>query len=101
MTIFHGGPYLHDSLEKLQRRSLVPLRRDHRLQDFAFMVYGAPEIAELAVDLHKDRIQMPSPLRIAAHVRDASLADLGGEHRAKPDPSEPDGLVADVDPSLR
>jgi hypothetical protein len=40
------------------------------------------------------------PLRIAAHVRDASPTDLGGEHRAKPVPPEPDGLVADVDPAL-
>src|SRR5271166_6991004 len=71
---------LHDPLEKLQRRSLVPSCGDHSLQDFAFMVDSAPEIAELAVDLHEDFIQMPAPLRIAAHMRDASLANLGGEH---------------------
>jgi hypothetical protein len=45
-------------------------------------------------------IQMPAPLGIAAHVHDASLANLGGEHRAKPATREPDGLVADVDPAL-
>ena len=33
-------------------------------------------------------------------VRDASLADLGGEHWAKPVPPERDSLVADVDPAL-
>jgi len=49
--------FLHDPLEKLQRRSLIPLRRDHRLQDLAFMVDGTPEIAELAVDPHEDLIQ--------------------------------------------
>jgi hypothetical protein len=43
---------------------------------------------------------MPTPLRIPAHVRDASLTNLGGEHRAKPVPPEPDRLMADVDPSL-
>src|SRR5271154_719329 len=64
------------------------------------MVDGAPKIAELAVDLHKHLIQMPAPLRIAAHMRDASLADLGGEHWAKPIPPEPDGLMADIDPTL-
>src|SRR5208337_1477861 len=69
-------------------------------QDVAFVVDGAPEIAELAVDLHKDLIQMPAPLRIAAHMRDASLADLGREHRSKPIPPEPDGLMADIDPAL-
>src|ERR1700678_3992110 len=41
-----------------------------------------------------------APLRIAAHVRDSLLSNLGGEHRAKPVPPEPDGLVADVDPAL-
>src|SRR5580700_4715600 len=64
------------------------------------MVEGAPKVAELAVDLHKHLVQVPAPLRIAAHGRDASLADLGGEHRTKPVPPEPDGLVADVDPAL-
>src|ERR1700722_4092657 len=64
------------------------------------MVDRPPEIAELAVDLHERLIQMPMPLDEAAHVRGASLADLGGEHRAKPIPPEPDGLVADVDPAL-
>src|ERR1700728_3313766 len=51
---------LHDSLEKLQRRGLVSLRGDHSLQYLAFMVDGAPKIAELAVDLHKHLIQMPA-----------------------------------------
>jgi hypothetical protein len=64
------------------------------------MVNGAPQIAELAVDLDEHLIQVPAPLRIAPHVRDASLPNLGGEHRTKPVPPEPDGLVADVDPAL-
>src|SRR5271165_5001550 len=64
------------------------------------MVDSAPEIAELAVDLHERLIQMPPPLRIAAHMRNAPLSDLGGEHWAKPVPPEPDGLVADVDAAL-
>src|SRR5271168_3772968 len=64
------------------------------------MIDRPPQIAELAVDLHERLIQVPTPLRIAAHVRGASLADLGSEHWAKPVPPEPDGLVADVDPAL-
>src|SRR5271170_6682756 len=64
------------------------------------MIDRPPQIAELAVDLHERLIQVPTPLRIAAHVRDASLADLGGEHWTKPVPPEPDGLVADVDSAL-
>jgi hypothetical protein len=92
--------FLHDPLEKLQRRSLVPSCGDDNLQDLALMVDSAPKVAELAVDLHEHLIQVPAPLRIAAHRRDPLLSDLGGEHRAKPVPPEPDGLVADVDPAL-
>ena len=75
--------FLHDALEKLQRRGLVPLRRDDRFQDLAFMVDSAPEIAELAVDLHERLIQMPPLLRIPAHVRYPLFSDLGGKHRAE------------------
>jgi hypothetical protein len=77
---------LHDALKKLQHRRLVSLCSDDRSQNLAFMIDGAPEIAELAVDLHERLIQMPTPLRIAAHGRHPLLADLGGEHRAKPVP---------------
>src|SRR5260370_31068887 len=64
------------------------------------MIDGAPEIAELAVDLHERLIQMPTPLRIAAHVRYPPLSDLGSKHWAEPVLPEPDGLMADVDPAL-
>ena len=87
--------------EKLQCRRLVPLRGDDQLQNLAFMVDSAPEIAELAVDLHERLVQMPTPLRIAAHVRYPLLSDLGSKHRAEPVPPKPDRLMADVDPALR
>src|SRR5271156_1996054 len=90
---------LHDALQKLQRRSLAPLRGDHRFQNLAFVIDSPPEIAELAVDLHKDLIQMPTPLGEAAHVRYPAFPDLRREHRAKPVPPKPDGLMADVDPA--
>jgi hypothetical protein len=75
-------------------------RSDDRFQNLAFMIDGAPEIAELAVDLHEHLIQMPTPLRIPAHVRYPPLSDLGSKHRAKPVPPKPDRLMADVDPAL-
>jgi hypothetical protein len=71
VTIFRGR--LHDSLEKLQRRSLVPLRGDYRFQNLALAIDSASEIAELAVDLHKHLIQMPPPLRIVARVRKSPI----------------------------
>jgi hypothetical protein len=63
--------FLYDPLEKLQRRGLVPLCRDHSLQDLAFVIDRAPQIAKLTVDLHKDLIQMP--------CMDAPLAQDGFE----------------------
>jgi NAD(P)-dependent dehydrogenase (short-subunit alcohol dehydrogenase family) len=53
-----------------------------------------------AEDLNKRLVHMPAPLRIAAHIGDASLPDLRGEHRSETIPPESDGLMADVDPSL-
>jgi hypothetical protein len=55
---------------------------------------------ELAINLHKDLVQMPAPLRIGSHLHDPPLSDLGGEYRPKPVPPKPDGLVADIDPAL-
>ena len=46
--------FLHDALQKLERCSFVPLRGDHRFQNLALVIDSPPEIAELAVDLHKD-----------------------------------------------
>ena len=91
----------HEALQKFQRRGPVPLCGDHRLQDLAFVIDGPPEVAKFAVDLHERFIQMPPPLRKAAHVRRSPLADLGGEYRAEAVPPKPDGLVADADPTLR
>jgi hypothetical protein len=45
--------FLHDPLEKLQRRGFVPLRGSHLFQDLALMIDSAPQIAEPAVDLHE------------------------------------------------
>src|SRR5271157_2561340 len=94
-AIFH-----HDPLQKLQRRGLVPLRGDHCFQNLAFVIDSPPEIAELAVDLHKDLIQMPAPLGEAVLMRYPPFPDLRREHRAKPVPPKSDGLMADVDPPL-
>ena len=99
MTTLSGRPYFF-MMRLRKRRGLVPLRRDDRFQDLAFMVDSAPEIAELAVDLHERLIQMPPPLRMPAHVRYPPFSDLSGKHRAETVPPKPDRLMADVDPAL-
>jgi len=44
---------LHCFLEKLQSSLLIPRLRHEALQDLAFVIDSAPEIASLAVDLHE------------------------------------------------
>jgi hypothetical protein len=93
--------FLHGALQKPQRRRLVPLRGDHRFQDLAFMIDGAPEIAELGVgvDLHERLIQVPTPLRILAHDRHPlpriSAANIGPNRF-----DQNRTVMADVDPTL-
>ena len=54
---------LHDPLEKLQRRSLVPLRSDDRFQNLAFMIDGAPQIDHAPIDFQIDLVKMPDRMR--------------------------------------
>ena len=92
--------FLHYPLEKLQRRGLVPLCGDHPLQDLALMIDRAPKITEPAVDLHEDPRPNATATGDSRAYAHAALTNLGGEHRTKPVPPEPDGLMADVDPAL-
>ena len=78
--------FLHDALQKLERCGLVPLLRDHGLQNLALVIDRPPQEAELTVDLHEHLIQMPTPLGEAAQMRNPLLSDLCREHRAKPVP---------------
>jgi len=55
---------------------------------------------QLAIDLHVDLVEVPPPVGVCPHPTDPLAADLSGEHRAEPVPSEPYRLVADVDPAL-
>src|SRR5271170_3827769 len=90
-------------MTRFRNLSAAPLsasHRDHRFQNLAFVIDRSPEIAELAVDLHKDLIQMPPPLGEAAQMRNPLLSDLCREHRAKSVPPKSDSLMADVDPAL-
>ena len=48
-------------LRSFSAAALSRLAVTNSRQHLAFMVDGAPKIAELAVDLHKHFIQMPAP----------------------------------------
>ena len=51
----------------------------------------------IAIDLHKDLIQMPLPRGISPVLVDTFFTDLGGEDGSKTVPPEADCFVADVD----
>jgi hypothetical protein len=91
---------LHQLLHELEGGSLVPLLRDEGLQHLALVVYGAPEVAHLALHADVDLVQVPAPMRVLAHAVHPALADLGGEHGTKAVHPGPDRLMADVDAAL-
>jgi len=59
-----------------------------------------PQIVCLAIDLDEDLVQRPPPVRVSTHSASPVSADLGGEHRAKSVPPEPDRFGADPDAAL-
>jgi hypothetical protein len=103
-TICHDGAgfamALHRTLDEFECRSLVFSLAGKEFQHFAFVIDCSPEIVHLAVDLHEDFVQVPSPMGVSAHPIDPLLADFGGEHWAETVPPEPDGFVANGDPAL-
>jgi len=50
-------------------------------QHLALVIYRPSEVVHLAIDLHLDLVEMPSPVVEGAHVADPLAADLGGERR--------------------
>ncbi len=73
---------------------------DVAFQHLTLVIYSAPEVVRLAVDLYVDLIEVPPPVAESPHAADQPLADVGGEHRAEPVPPKPHRLVADVDAAL-
>jgi hypothetical protein len=54
-----------------------------------------PYVVPLSIDYQENPVQMPPPAA-EAHPFNAAFPDLGGEHRPKVMPPEPDRLVADI-----
>jgi len=61
------------------------------------MVNGEPKAMSFSLDLHKDLIKMPSPVRIALGKINSLLSDFTSEHWAKFIPPIAHSLVANVD----
>ena len=48
------------------------------------------------VDLHKNLVQMPLPVRMSTKLLNPFLSDLSGKQRAKSVPPETDSFMADI-----
>src|SRR5215216_1545690 len=70
----------------------VPATLDKDIEDFAFLIDGAPQIQALAGDPHDHLVQMPA----VARPRPA-LAQSAREHRAELQHATPDRLVGKVE----
>jgi hypothetical protein len=90
----------HRFLQKRKRSLAIPPVGNEALQNFALVINCAPEIVLRAINLHKNLIQMPSPLRTLAHALRSFLPNFRCEHWPKPVPPKTDALMADVDSTL-
>ena len=54
----------------------------------------------LAVDFHKDLVEVPFPIRVAAHPLGPGFAALKGALRPEPHPPFSDRLMADFGPAF-
>ena len=88
---------LHGFPEEFQCCFAIPALRDIAFQHLALVIHGSPKVVRLAVNLYKNLIQMPLPVRVCAHLLNPFSADLGCKHLSKSVPPEPDRLMADLD----
>ena len=91
---------LHGFPEEIQYGVAVTALRHKGFQDFPFLTGGSLNLVGDTVDLHEDLVELPAPGGQRPHSLHAFPPDLGGEHRAKPVPTEANHLMADVDPPL-
>lgn len=58
---FRVDALAHCFSKEFQRRLLVSHLRHEAFQYLAFMIHGPPQVVPLAVDLHENLVQVPTP----------------------------------------
>jgi hypothetical protein len=74
---------LHSFLREFQCYLAISPFCDEVFQDFSLVINRPLQIVLLAVDLHKNFVQMPLPVRICAHGIDPTSSDFSGKYWAK------------------
>lgn len=87
-------------LHKGERCLLITRFCNVALEDFAFLIDRSPEVYHLAVELHVQLVEVPTPVAEDSHPRHPVAAYVAGKHRSELVPPHPDRLVADIDPAL-
>jgi hypothetical protein len=64
------------------------------------VIHRTPKIVSFAVDLHKNFIEVPTPVRVTSHPENPFSADLRYKQRAKSIPPKPYSFVAHIDASF-
>lgn len=90
----------HRPLQECHCRLPIAFSCHEHLQDFAFVIDGAPEIVQITIDANEDLIKVPSPLWVRTQGSRPLLTDQTGEAWAEPVPPDPDGLMAHVNAAL-
>jgi hypothetical protein len=67
-------------------QAIIALLRYDELGQLALLVYGPPEIASDAVDVHEDFVEVPAPVEEGAHPVDPPAPDLGSKGRPQRGP---------------
>lgn len=75
---------------------IVLTRGDVACEYLTLVIYSAPPLVHVAVDLRINRIKMTSPMPNALHPADPLAPDISSEHRAEPVPPRPHGFVTDI-----
>ena len=96
---FPGGCNVSLFFLKLKRSLAIPPLCDELLKHLTLVIYCPPKITCVAVDTHKNLIQMPAPARIRM-VLNTTFSDLRRKHRTKTVPPDTYHLVADIDASF-
>jgi hypothetical protein len=83
-------------LDRPHEQGIIPLLRYDELGRLALLVYGPPEIASDAVDVHEDFVEVPATVGQGAHPINPTLADIRCKQRTKSVLPKPHGLMADL-----
>jgi hypothetical protein len=85
---------------KRRRCGLVAVLGDEDLEDLAFVIDGALQVAHLAVHLHVHLIKVPAPLAEPAHAAHPLPANVTCKQRTEPVPVVAHCLMAEIDTAL-